>query len=76
MKVRMKQAVRLGGHVYCLGEHDVPEAHCGDWFFKAMVSDGNIELLEAPAPIEIDEPEPEEEQPLISKESAKKKHRR
>lgn len=50
MKVKFKKPLRFGKHVYKPGLHDVPDEHSENWFFKAHEVNGNILIVDKPAP--------------------------
>jgi hypothetical protein len=53
MQVQFNRPATIGGVTYGKGQHAVPDEHKDDWFFKALVQDGDAVVLRAenaPAP--------------------------
>ena len=49
MLVKIKRLVMIGETSYSAGIHDVPVRETESWFFRALVSDGDIEIVDPPA---------------------------
>lgn len=52
MQVQFNRPVTIGGVTYGKGQHAVPDEVKGDWFFEALVKDGNAVVLRADDPVE------------------------
>lgn len=46
MKIKLKRAAQLGSQIYPIGTHDVPDGVEDHWYFKALMADGHIAVLE------------------------------
>lgn len=45
MQVQFNRPATIGGVTYGKGQHAVPDEHKDDWFFKALVQDGDAVVL-------------------------------
>jgi len=47
MQVQFNRPVTISGVTYGKGQHAVPDEVKGDWFFEALVKDGDVVVLRA-----------------------------
>lgn len=56
MQVQFNRPATIGGVTYGKGQHAVPDEHKDEWFFKALVQDGDAVVLRADNPVEVQLP--------------------
>lgn len=52
MRVSFLQQVKIDGHVYSKGMHDLEDSVALHWFFKALLKDGSVKIVEEEKPVE------------------------
>lgn len=53
MKIKLKRVARLGDHVHNIGEHEIDEKHANHWYFKALVADKDLEILDSEDDVDV-----------------------
>ena len=57
MQVQFNRPVTVVGVTYGKGQHAVPDEVKGDWFFEALVQDGDAVILRADNHVEVETPD-------------------